>query len=130
MIRLLLDENISPTLAGRLAELAVFAQSVPHVGLSGRPDHHLWQYAIDHNFAVVTTNARDFIPLLNVELHPGLIVLRDSGLTRDEQWDRIKPVIAHLKNSRDPNFLVNKLIEVKPVGRFEIREIPPPASRP
>jgi len=25
----------------------------------------------------------------NVEVHPGIIVLRESGLTRDEQWDRI-----------------------------------------
>ena len=93
MIRLLLDENISPALVGRLAEMGVYAQSVPHVGLSGRLDGEIWRYALDHDFAVVTTNARDFIRLLNVEMHPGLIVARESGLTRDEQWDRIKPVV-------------------------------------
>lgn len=85
MIRLLLDENISPALVGRLADVDVYAQSVPHLGLSGRLDHDIWRYALDHDFAVVTTNARDFIPLLDVEVHPGLIVLRESGLTRDEQ---------------------------------------------
>jgi hypothetical protein len=33
-----------------------------------------------------TTNVRDFIELLDV--HPGLLVLCESGLSRTEQWDR------------------------------------------
>ena len=53
--------------------------SVPHFGLAGRADHVVWRYAFDHDFAVVTTNARDFIELLQVPVHPGLIVLRESG---------------------------------------------------
>ena len=126
MLRLLLDENISPALVGKLAGKAAYAQSVPHVGLSGRADHQIWKYALDHDFAVVTANARDFIPLLDVEVHPGLIVLRDSGLTREEQWARLEPVIEYVKHSGDPDFLLNKLIEVNGVGRFEVREIPKP----
>ncbi|MGZ4815142.1 MAG: DUF5615 family PIN-like protein, partial [Terriglobales bacterium] len=66
----------------------VYAQSVPHVGLTGRKDSDVWRFALKHDFVVVTTNARDFIPFLDVEVHPGLIVLRESGLTRQEQWDR------------------------------------------
>jgi predicted nuclease of predicted toxin-antitoxin system len=123
VIRLLLDEHISPALVRRLADMGVYAQSVPHVGLSGRLDKEIWKYALDHDFAVVTTNARDFIPLLNVQLHPGLIVLRESGLTRDEQWERIQPVIKYVMNSQDPNLLVNKLIEVGGVKRFELRAV-------
>jgi hypothetical protein len=45
-------------------------------------------------------------------MHPGLIVLREGGLTRDEQWDRIRPVIEHVLESSDDNFLVNKLVEI------------------
>jgi predicted nuclease of predicted toxin-antitoxin system len=52
-MRLLLDEHISPALVTRLAEVGVYAQSVPHVGLAGRADHEIWQYALDHDFAVV-----------------------------------------------------------------------------
>lgn len=125
MIRLLLDENISPSLVRRLAEIGVYAQSVPHVGLSGRFDHEIWKYALDHDFAVVTMNARDFIPLLDVEVHPGLIVLRESGLTREEQWDRIKPVVQHVRTSGDQDCLLNKLVEINGVERFEVRTIPP-----
>jgi len=68
MIRLLLDENISPALVRLLAYLGVYSQSVPHVGLAGRTDHVVWQYALDHDFAVVTMNARDFISLLDAPL--------------------------------------------------------------
>ena len=109
MIRLLLDENISPALVRRLADIGVYAQSVPHVGLAGRADREIWNYALDHDFAVVTTNAQDFIELLNVDVHPGLIVFRESGLSRIEQWDRIRPVIQHVKDSADPGLLAEQV---------------------
>ena len=63
---------------------------------------------------------------LYVEVHPGLIVLREGGLTRDEQWDRIRPVIEHVLESSDDNFLVNKLVEISGVDKWETREIPKP----
>lgn len=96
-MRLLLDENISPALVRLLADVDVYSQSVPHVGLAGRADHVVWQYALDHDFAVVTTNARDFIELLEAPVHPGLIVLRESGLSRQEQWEWLMPVVQHVK---------------------------------
>lgn len=104
----------------------MYSQSVPHVGLAGRPDHVVWQYALDHDFAVVTINARDFIDLLDTPVHPGLIVLRESGLSRQEQWERLRPVVERVKNSEDEDFLLSKLIEVTGVGQFKIREIPEP----
>ena len=125
-MRLLLDEHISPALVGRLARVGVYAQSVPHVGLAGCADHEIWEYALHHDFAVVTTNARDFIELLDVDVHPGLIVLRESGLSRDEQWDRINPVIEHVNASGDQDFLLNKLIEITGVAQFEVYDIPKP----
>ena len=123
-MRLLLDENVSPALVGRLAEVGVYAQSVPHVGLSGRADHVVWKYALDHDFAVVTANARDFIELLEVAVHPGLIVLREGGLSRQEQWERIKPVIDYVQDPGDQDFLLDKLVEVTGVEQFQARDIP------
>jgi predicted nuclease of predicted toxin-antitoxin system len=125
-MRLLLDENISPALVRLLADLGVYSQSVPHVGLAGRPDHAVWQYALDHEFAVVTTNARDFISLLDAPVHPGLIVLRESGLSRQEQWERLLPVVERAKKSGDEDFLLNKLIEITGVCQFTTRQIPEP----
>jgi predicted nuclease of predicted toxin-antitoxin system len=122
-LRLLLDEHISPTLVRRLAQIGVYALSVPHVGLSGYSDTVIWRYALRHDFAVVTTNAQDFIELLDVELHPGLIVFRESGLSREEQWMRLEPVIRHVLRARDQDYLVNKLVEVTAPGKFSVREI-------
>jgi len=96
VIRLLLDENISPTLAGKLGEQGVYAVAVPHVGLAGQPDHEIWNHALEHDFAIVTINARAL------------------------------PLIDHIKESGGADFLVNKLIEVFAPRRWEVREIPNP----
>jgi len=88
----------------------------------------IWQYALDHDFAVVTTNARDFIELLDTPVHPGLIVLRESGLSRQEQWERLISVVEHVKESGDEDFLLNKLIEITGVRQFTIRQIPEPTE--
>jgi len=57
---------------------------------------------------------------------PGLIVLRESGLSRQEQWEWLKPVVEFVKKSADDDFLLNKLIEITGVGKFKIRVIPEP----
>ncbi len=92
--------------------------------MAGRADRAVWQYALDHDFALVTVNARDFIELLDVAVHPGLIVLRESGLSRRQQWERIKPVIDYVQGSGDQDFLLNKLVEVTGVNKFHTRDIP------
>ena len=81
-------------------------------GLSGASDPVAWRYAYENDLTVITTNAKDFlyIALLNVEVHPGLIVLRESGLSRQEQWDRIEAVLQHLRKINDSNFMLNRVI--------------------
>jgi hypothetical protein len=74
---------------------------------------------------VVTTNARDFIELLDTEVHPGLIVIREAGLTRTEQWDRLEPIVRHVLTTGDPNFMINRMIESRGIGHFDVRDIPP-----
>ncbi|HVZ18384.1 MAG TPA: DUF5615 family PIN-like protein [Terriglobales bacterium] len=59
-MQLLLDEHISPVLVTRLAEIGVYAQSVPHVGLMGRKDSEIWNFALQNNFIVVTTRATSY----------------------------------------------------------------------
>lgn len=104
--------------------MGVRAQSVPHVGLCGQPDHVVWAYAHEHGSAVVTINAQDFLNLLDIDLHPGLVILRESGLSRDEQWSRIQPVIRHVVASGDEDYMLNKVIEITGADEFEIREVP------
>jgi predicted nuclease of predicted toxin-antitoxin system len=125
VIRLLIDEHLSPRLVEWLAERAIHAQHVAHLGLAGAADPDIWLYAYTHDFAVVTMNARDFLRLAaSVPLHPGLIVLRESGLTRDEQWSRLSAAMDRLLEMNEP--LVNRVIEVWDVDRLEVRDLPLP----
>jgi predicted nuclease of predicted toxin-antitoxin system len=98
---------------------------VPYVGLSGANDRAVWRYAYENDLTVITTNTKDFLALLNVEVHPGLIVLRESGLSRQEQWERIEPVLRYLLERNDPNFMLNRVIEVEAPDCFSTRELPP-----
>jgi predicted nuclease of predicted toxin-antitoxin system len=109
-----------------MASLGCYGAAVAHVGLSGASDRAIWRYAYENDLTVITTNAKDFLALLNVEVHPGLIVLRESGLSRQEQWERIEPVLRHLLERKDPNFMLNKVIEVEAPDLFSTRGVPPP----
>ena len=80
LLNLLLDENLSPSLIARLAANGISAQHAAYVGLSGKSDSQVWGYAFGHEQVVVTINAKDFLNLgASTELHPGLIILRQSG---------------------------------------------------
>lgn len=125
-MKLLIDEQLSPRLVAWCAERrGLYAASVPHVGLAGRSDAEVWRHAFEHDFVVVTTNARDFLALLEVELHPGLIVLRESGLSRAEQWARLAAALDHVQGQPDPaTYMVNRVVEVVTIGEIVAREIP------
>ena len=127
-MKLLIDEHLSPRLAGWCGKhRGVYAAPVAHVGLAGRSDVAVWQHALEHDFVVVTTNARDFLELLDVELHPGLIVLREGGLSREEQWARLEAVLDHVQSQPDPAaYMVNRVVEVVTVSEVAAREIPTP----
>lgn len=57
MIRILLDEHVSPSLVGKLGDKGVFAVAAAHVGLSGKRDEQIWNYALENDSVVVTSNA-------------------------------------------------------------------------
>lgn len=123
-LRLLLDEHLSPSLVYKLAEFGVYAQAVAHAGLAGQSDQTIWSYALQNDMSVVTTNAADFLELIDVELHPGLILLRESGLTREEQWERIMPVVAFALTRGDDDYMVNRVLEILSPGGFRILDVP------
>jgi predicted nuclease of predicted toxin-antitoxin system len=126
-VRLLIDEHLSPQIVSWCAERkGLYAVAAAHVGLSGRTDLRVWQYALENDFVVVTANARDFMALLDVDLHPGLIVLREGNLSRSEQWERLEVAINQILQHPDPaNYMINRVIEVRSLGEIRIRKIPP-----
>jgi predicted nuclease of predicted toxin-antitoxin system len=94
--------------------------------MPGATDPEVWKYAYEHDQIVVTMNVEDFLHLAGgVEFHPGLIVLRATGgLTREDQWALVEPVIDYLlATGKD---LVNKAVLVTGVGKFTVVDLPPP----
>ena len=72
---------------------------------------------------MVTTNAKDFLALAaGADLHPGIILIRESGLTREEQWHRLEPVVDHLLAIGGD--LVNRIVEIWEVGTVEMLDLP------
>jgi predicted nuclease of predicted toxin-antitoxin system len=73
-MRLLLDENVSPSLVRALREDGNDVIHVRDRGWSGDPDYLIWRRAVADSRTVVTINARDFRKLAEIEeIHAGLI---------------------------------------------------------
>ena len=83
-MKLLFDQNLSPRLVNRLADLYPDSSHVYLIGLDTAPDPDIWQYARDNEFIIVTRDA-DFSDL-NVMLGfpPKVIWIRRGNCTTRE----------------------------------------------
>jgi predicted nuclease of predicted toxin-antitoxin system len=83
-VKLLFDQNLSPRLILRLADLYPDSTHVHLIGLDTSPDPVIWQYARDNEFIIVTRDA-DFSDL-NVVLGfpPKVIWIRRGNCTTSE----------------------------------------------
>ncbi|MEA3643866.1 MAG: DUF5615 family PIN-like protein [Lamprobacter sp.] len=123
-MKLLIDENLSPLLARWANEQGIEASAVIHVGLQGKPDSQIWQYAYKHSQIVVTVNVGDFISLAqNIDLHPGVIAFREAGLDRVAQWARLYETIQYTEANCDGD-LTNQVLEVRGIGDLVLHAIP------
>lgn len=124
-MKLLIDENLSPRLAIWANNLGIPSQPVGHVGLQGKSDQIVWEYAYRNDQIVVTINVGDFIHLaVSAELHPGVIVLREAGLNRLEQWERLREAIRFVQ-TECAGELVNRVLEIPGGGTYVLHKIPP-----
>jgi predicted nuclease of predicted toxin-antitoxin system len=96
--------------------------------LSAKSDPEIFRYAYANDMVVLTINVGDFLTLAKgVELHPGILALRVSGLSSDEQWRCVKPAIEAWLASEDPaSDLVNSVVEIFEDGKFRRYTLPPP----
>ena len=122
-MKYLLDEMLSPALAKELSSSGIDVTHISYRARDGSPDHEVWRYALDQDRIVITMNVSDFLTLAGrSEIHAGLIVLRQGGLTRAEQRSWIQPVIQAIEaEQRD---MVNRFAEVTGIGAFTFRDLP------
>ena len=120
-MRLLLDENVSPTVVPSLAKKGHDAYHIRDRGLIGAPDHVIWRRAVDEGRVIVTINAHDFVRLARREdLHGGLITF-PSGATADQQVNLILRAVETLEAAGgDP---VNRWLDIAEDGEIRIRDL-------
>jgi predicted nuclease of predicted toxin-antitoxin system len=96
-IRLLLDENISHTIASRLNEAGIDALPVGHRGMNGVADYRVFQFAQKERRAVATINEYDFRKLASKTVtHCGVAVIPCGG-SRDEQYEYLINLASFLR---------------------------------
>ncbi len=77
-VRLLFDENLSPSLVQELAALFPESQHVEIVGLRGQPDKLIWDYAARHGLAIVSKD-NDFRQLSFLHGPPPKVIWLSVG---------------------------------------------------
>ena len=86
-MQLLIDENLSPRLARWACENGYPAEAAVHVGLAGASDTSVFAQAFSRDQVVVTVNVGDFMALAaGMDVHPGVIALREAELNAQQQW--------------------------------------------
>ena len=121
VVKLLLDENISPAAAVALAADGVDAWHVRDRGLEGTTDHELLDRAYQEDRILVTLNVGDFEKLVRErELHAGVVLIERAGLLRDEQIELMKSVAAALAEHGD---LINQVLRVAEDGAMTFENL-------
>jgi len=72
-VKFLIDEMFSPAVARHLTDLGHDAQHVRDLGLGGRTDDEVLHRATAEDRVVVTENAVDFVPLLDIAASAGAV---------------------------------------------------------
>ncbi|OQX23045.1 MAG: hypothetical protein BWK80_28055 [Desulfobacteraceae bacterium IS3] len=108
---LLFDQNMSPSLVKRLADMYPCSVHVGMIGLGTAFDKTVWEYARNHNFMIVTKDA-DFSELAALSGFPPEIIWirRGNCSTRDMEMLLRKNHLAVGALSDDPNMGILTLI--------------------
>ena len=122
-VKLLLDENLSPKVAEILCrEDGVDACHVRDRGLLAATDSEVLERAYAEDRVVVTCNVGDFVKLARAcDLHPGIILLEDGGMARDEQLRALRRALEVLRAERE---IVNRVLRIWLAGAFVLDEVP------
>ena len=99
-MKLLLDENLSPQHARELRSEGYDACAVAEIGLSGKPDEHIRQYAIDTGRILLTLDA-DFANIVRFppEKTPGVMRLKVHPPTEERIRQTIRRALLQLRDA-------------------------------
>ena len=90
----------------------------------------MFAYAYRRSQVVVTVNVSDFMALASgMEVHPGVIALREAELTAEEQWLRVQRALDFAEEHCGGD-LLNQVLEVTLDTQLVLHRIPPQQGNP
>ena len=138
MQKILIDENLSPSLAADAQQKGFLCSHVNHLGKTGTKDWELKRVILEGDWTFVTNNSTDFRgpasepgssgEYADVRLHAGLVCIdAPFGLNLDFQRQIFGLVLDDLAKNRD---LTNQLlqIDVRKDGRVQLERFALPAE--
>ena len=86
------------------------------------------QKAYDEDRILVTANVKDFQRLARArEVHPGIVLILDGSLTRDEQLALMMKVVYELEQElQEERDLINRVLEIEASGECHFYDLPLP----
>ena len=120
MQKLLIDENLSPSLVGQAITKGFVCAHVNHLGLAGLKDWELKASILDRDWTFITNNGTDFRGpakhpgshgvYAEISLHAGLICIdAPGGLNLERQKRLFNLILTNLEVEGD---LTNQVLEV------------------
>jgi hypothetical protein len=80
--------------------------------------------AFSRDQVVLTMNVGDFMTLAaGMDVHPGVIALREAELNAQDQWLRLHATLAYAEEACGGD-LLNRVLEVQADGLFVLHTIP------
>lgn len=99
MIRFLIDAQLPPGLARRLAASGYAAEHVNRIGLGNASDSDIWEYAARMN-AILVTKDEDFVALAGQEPAGAQVVwIRIGNISNDALWRALEPLLDQIVQS-------------------------------
>jgi predicted nuclease of predicted toxin-antitoxin system len=112
-VRFLIDECLTVELAREAERAGYEAHHVAHLGKASWKDWTIRDYAVKHDFILVTNNASDFRKLYATnDVHPGLVILVPN-VVQEKQVLLFREAMKRLARYGDA---VNQVLEVGIVG--------------
>lgn len=108
-MKLLFDQNLSPDLVARLADIFPESRHVREVGLERATDESVWRYAHENGFAIVTKDS-DFQERSQIAgSAPRIVWIRRGNCSTHDIEAMLRthaPRIAALEQESAPGFLI------------------------
>jgi predicted nuclease of predicted toxin-antitoxin system len=96
MIRFLIDAQLPPGLARRLAERGYPAEHVNRIGLGTARDGAIWRHATQTGATLVTKD-EDFVALAERDPSgPQVVWIRIGNISNDALWRALEPQFAEI----------------------------------